>query len=94
MTKKEFKAFVNEALEDGVVWFRTNEEEEPGGILYVEDDELVFNFIDGCEDFRYEVDEDDMKSLLDEMWREQSPEEWDQIEDFEYEELELEYFAE
>ena len=93
MTKKEFKTFVNEALEDGVVWFRTNEEEEPGGILYVEDDELVFNFIDGNEDFRYEVDEDDMKSLLDEMWREQSPEEWDQIEDFEYEELELEYFA-
>lgn len=94
MTKKEFKAFVNEALEDGAVWFRTNEEEEPGGSLYVEDDELVFNFIDGCEDFRYEIDEDDMKSLLDEMWRELSPEEWDQIEDFEYEELELEYFAE
>ena len=45
MTKKEFKAFVEEALEWNGAYFRTNEEEEePGGILYVEDDELVFNF--------------------------------------------------
>lgn len=28
MTKKEFKNFVNEALEDGAVWFRTNEEDQ------------------------------------------------------------------
>lgn len=90
MTKKEFKAFVNEALEDGAVWFRTNEEDlEPGGILYVEDDELVFNFIDGMEDFRYEIDEDDMKSLIDEMWEEQEPKKWEQIDEEEYEEIEV-----
>lgn len=92
MTKKEFKNFVNEALEDGAVWYRTNEEDEPGGILYVEDDELVFNYIDGCEDFRYEIDEDDIKSMVDEMWQEQSPKKWEQIDEDEYEEIEEEYF--
>lgn len=92
MTKKEFKAFVEEALDYGAVWFRTNEEDlEPGGILYVEDDELVFNFIDGCEDYRYEIDEDDMKSLVDEMWQEQSPRKWEQIDEDEYDEIEEEY---
>ena len=91
MTKKEFKTFVNEALEDGAVWFRTNEEDqEPGGILYVEDDELVFNYIDGCEDFRYEIDEDDIKSMVDEMWQEQSPKKWEQIDEDEYDEIEEE----
>ena len=89
MTKKEFKAFVEEALEWNGAYFRTNEEEEePGGILYVEDDELVFNFIDGMEDWRYEIDEDDMKSLIDEMWRELGPEKWEQIDGEEYEEME------
>ena len=93
MTKKEFKTFVNEALEDGAVWFRTNEEDqEPGGILYVEDDELVFNFIDGSEDYRYEIDEDDIKSMIDEMWQELSPKKWEQIDEDEYEEIEEEYF--
>ena len=93
MTKKEFKKFVNEALENGAVWFRTNEEDqEPGGILCVEDDELVFNYIDGCEDYRYEIDEDDIKSLVDEMWQEQSPKKWEQIDEDEYEEIEEEYF--
>ena len=92
MTKKEFKNFVNEALENGAVWFRTNEEDqEPGGILYVED-ELVFNYIDGCEDYRYEIDEDDIKSMVDEMWQEQSPKKWEQIDEDEYEEIEEEYF--
>lgn len=93
MTKKEFKTFVNEALEDGAVWFRTNEEDqEPGGILYVEDNELVFNYIDGDEDYRYEIDEDDIKSMVDEMWQENSPQEWEQIDEDEYEEIEEEYF--
>lgn len=94
MTKKEFKAFVEEALEDGAVWFRTNEEDqEPGGILYVEDDELVFNYIDGCEDFRYcPEDYDDTKSLVDEMWKEQGPKKWEQIDEEEYDEVEEEYF--
>jgi len=57
-------------------------------ILYVEDDELVFNFIDGCEDYRYEIDEDDMKPLVDEMWEELSPKKWEQIDEEEYDELE------
>ena len=93
MTKKEFKTFVNEALEDGAVWFRTNEEDqEPGGILYVEDGELVFNYIDGSEDYRYEIDEDDIKSMVDEMWQENSPQKWEQIDEDEYDEIEEEYF--
>lgn len=93
MTKKEFKNFVNEALENGAVWYRTNDEEqEPGGILYVENGELVFNSIDGCEDYRYEIDEDDIKSMVDEMWQEQSPKKWEQIDEDEYEEIEEEYF--
>lgn len=92
MTKKEFKTFVNEALEDGAVWFRTNDEQEPGGILYVEDGELVFNCIDAGEDYRYEIDEDDIKSMVDEMWQENSPQKWEQIDEDEYEEIEEEYF--
>ena len=93
MTKKEFKNFVNEALENGAVWYRTNDEElEPGGILYVEDGVLVFNPIDGCEDYRYEIDEDDIKSMVDEMWQENSPQKWEQIDEDEYEEIEEEYF--
>ena len=95
MTKKEFKAFINEALEWNVAYFKTNEEDqEPGGILYVEDDELVFNFIDGSEDFRYTIDDEDMKSLIDEIWEEQKPKKWEQIEEEEYEELETAYFDE
>lgn len=92
MTKKEFRTFVNEALEDGAVWFKANEEDQPGGILYVEDDELVFNYIEGCEDYRYEIDEDDIKSMVDEMWQENSPQKWEQIDEDEYEEIEEEYF--
>ena len=91
MTKKEFKTFVNEALEYGAVWFRTNDEQEPGGILYVEDGELVFNTIDACEDYRYEIDEDDIKSMIDEMWQENSPQKWVQIDEDEYDEIEEEY---
>ena len=95
MTKKVFSAFVKEALEYNAVWFKTNEEDlEPGGILYMEDDELVFNFIDGSEDFRYTIDDEDMKSLIDEIWEEQKPKKWEQIEEEEYEELETAYFDE
>ena len=93
MTKKEFKNFVNEALENSAVWYKTNDEEqEPGGILYVEDGELVFNSIEGGEDYRYEIDEDDIKSMIDEMWQENSPQKWEQIDEDEYEEIEEEYF--
>lgn len=91
MTKKEFKAFVEEALDYGAVWFRTNEEEEPAGILYGEDDELVFNFIDWFEDYRYEIDEDDMKSLVEKIWKELTPKKWEQIDEDEYDEIEEEY---